>query len=438
MGENNFSSRPDKQTERPVRVGDMTVAKKPTPQTARQLTKSFPFGAIVCIAICLLLCAVTVLLSVTISLWKSNRDTKALLEAYQPPQQVTVIEQNNPVIDNNGTAYTEEDRVIAVDRADDSVVSIYSYTSFEAYAAGVRYNGGSGVVWSGSSDTATATMSYIVTNQHVIEKGVLFEIVTVDGQSHLATLVGADVYSDLAVLRTDVPLKQATKATDADIQKGMSVIVIGNPTGSLPGSVSAGIVSALEREISPTGVVRTVLQTDAAINNGNSGGGLFDLQGRLIGLANAKRSGDGVWGIGFCIPIDTVTEVCTELIEKGYVAGRPQMGVTLLTYDGTVDITDIAEAFPEIAEHISRIGLYVTGTLDPSSPFQVGDYLYAMDGTVVTNMNEVRHLLSQKQVGDTVRITVFRDGFVQSTVFGEKYQYTEVSFDLVLTQRVEQ
>ncbi len=436
MSENNFSSRPDKSTSEPISVGAMTQPKAQKKQSARALAKSVPLSTVLCVVICLLLCIATVALSIVLANWKVKRDTAALLAAYSPVQQVTVVEQNNPVIDNTGTTYTDEDRVIATDRADDSVVSIITYASEADYAAGTRYNGGSGVVWSGSSDTHLATMSYIVTNQHVIDNGAVFEVVTVDGVTYPATFVASDVYSDLAVLRVDTGLVQAKKATNADIKKGMSVLVIGNPTGSLPGSVSAGIVSALEREIAPSGVVRTVIQTDAAINNGNSGGGLFDLQGRLIGIANAKRTGDGVWGIGFCIPIDTVTEICTELIEKGYIEGRAQMGVSLFTYDGTIDIAEIEEAFPQLSGRISRIGLYVT-SLATDSPFQVGDYLYSMDGVPVTDMYDVRYILSQKQVGDTVKIVVFRNGQTIDTYFGEKYTYSEETFTLTLTQRKE-
>ena len=174
---------------------------------------------------------------------------------------------------------------------------------------------GSGVIV-GEDENGTGT--YIVTNNHVIEGNfTVITVRTVDGKEYTAEVIGTDWQSDLAVLRIEkTGLTKATWA-ESDVALGQSIVAIGNPLGSLGGSVSRGIISGVERTITVESVPMNLLQIDAAINPGNSGGGLFDLNGNLVGIVNAKSVATAVEGIGFAIPADHALKIVTELCEKG-------------------------------------------------------------------------------------------------------------------------
>ena len=209
-----------------------------------------------------------------------------------------------------------------VEKCAASVVEII--TTPYSNAVNTASGAGSGVIV-GEDENGTGT--YIVTNNHVIEGN--FTVITVrtaDDKEYTAELIGTDWQSDLAVLRIEE--SGFTKATWAksDVALGQSIIAIGNPLGSLGGSVSRGIISGVERTITVESVPMTLLQIDAAINPGNSGGGLFDLNGNLVGIVNAKSVATAVEGIGFAIPADHAVEIVTELCEKGYVADRIDLG----------------------------------------------------------------------------------------------------------------
>ena len=175
---------------------------------------------------------------------------------------------------------------------------------------------------------------------------------------------------------------------------GQEVLAIGNPLGELGGTVTNGIVSALERQVKIDGENMTLLQTNAAVNPGNSGGGLFDMYGKLIGVVNAKSSGDDVEGLGFAIPANTVYQIVTELVEYGYVRGRPALGITV----------NVArqQYFMQVVSYI-----YVT---DPGKTgLHVNDILYSIDGTEITSSDVISSAISGKSVGDTVEIVVLRN-----------------------------
>ena len=189
---------------------------------------------------------------------------------------------------------------------------------------------GSGVVI-GHSENYT----FIVTCCHVVEGYKNYEVITSTGTLFDASLVGGDPMTDLAVIaieKTDLP--EVTLIEDSSILKiGSDAIAIGNPLGTLGGTVTTGIISATSRNIKMSdGSVHTLIQTDAAINSGNSGGGLFNNQGQLIGIVSAKYSATGVEGLGFAIPSNTVRTIVTDLIKNGYVSGVTNLGVTFSDY----------------------------------------------------------------------------------------------------------
>ncbi len=175
---------------------------------------------------------------------------------------------------------------------------------------------GSGVII--SSD------GYILTNNHVVESAKDINIRLHDGTEYVAKVIGTDSKTDIAVLKVDATnLKPVTIGDSDKLVVGETAVVIGNPLGELGGTVTNGIISALEREITLDGSKMNLIQTNAAINPGNSGGGLFNSKGELVGIVVAKSSGLDIEGLGFAIPINDVKDVISDILNLGYVSGRP-------------------------------------------------------------------------------------------------------------------
>ncbi len=244
----------------------------------------------------------------------------------------------------------------------------------------------------------------VVTNNHVIEGVSNIYVRLTNGNTYEAYLRGTDEENDIAILKI-TPKETLTVAklgSSAALALGEDVFAIGNPLGELGGTVTEGIISALEREVEMSdGTVMTLLQTSAAINSGNSGGGLFNMAGELIGVVNAKYSATGVEGLGFAIPVDSAIISIDSLLDYGYIPGVPSLGVTVV--DGTFQ-TGIFEyrTFP-----------YVYAAED-TSPLKVNDIIYAVDGTGVSSTGELKRLIRTRKVGDTVTLTVYRNNQQQT------------------------
>ena len=175
---------------------------------------------------------------------------------------------------------------------------------------------------------------YILTCAHVVS-GASNITVSIGDKDYPATLVGEDTTSDIAVVKVDATgLTPATVGNSDGLKVGQSVMAVGNPLGELGGTVTSGIVSALNRSVSiqSSSSVNTMslIQMDASVSPGNSGGGLFNMNGELIGIVNAKSSSSDAEGLGFAIPINDAIKVAQDLLENGYVTGRPYMGITYL------------------------------------------------------------------------------------------------------------
>ena len=208
----------------------------------------------------------------------------------------------------------------------DSVVEITTeYNVQSTWYNYVTQGAGSGVIISENG--------YIVTNAHVItgETGSVADNIIVrltNGQEYAAASVGYDTDSDIAILKIDASgLSAAICGNSDNLAVGEELVVVGNPLGELGGTVTNGIVSATEREISVNGVKMHLIQTNAAVSPGNSGGGMFNMEGKLVGIINAKSSGTGVEGLGFAIPINDALTVTEQLMEYGYVRGKTYIGV---------------------------------------------------------------------------------------------------------------
>jgi len=239
---------------------------------------------------------------------------------------------------------------------------------------------------------------YIITNEHVINGAQTIKVRLSNEQEYNARLVGSDKKTDLAVLKIEAEgLQSATMGHSSGLQVGQTAIAIGNPLGELGGTVTAGIISALDREITIDGEAMSLLQTDAAVNPGNSGGGLFDLYGKLVGIVNAKSSGSEIEGLGFAIPIDTARIVVEQLIEYGLVRGRIDTGFTLV---------DIQDPFTAMSYNVNHLGLYISNSV--SINFQRGDRIVAVDGLPISSYAEWKLKMNDYSVGDNVEITVIR------------------------------
>lgn len=245
---------------------------------------------------------------------------------------------------------------------------------------------------------------YIITNNHVISGANTISVTLRDGNSYKATIVGADSIIDIALLKIDATgLTTAVFGDSSKINVGDMTVVIGNPLGQLGGTVTDGIVSALNRDIVIDDNTMNLLQTNAAINPGNSGGGLFDGRGNLIGIIVAKSSGTDVEGLGFAIPINDVLDILEDLKKYGYVTGRIEMGMTLL------DVTSEQMAW---MYGVSDIGVYVYSVTNGSNSadvgFKPGDYIKTFDGQEVTTADDIEKILDKHKVGDKVEITFVR------------------------------
>lgn len=246
---------------------------------------------------------------------------------------------------------------------------------------------------------------FIVTNNHVINGANSIVVRTMDGQEYEAQLVGADAQTDLAVLKVDATgLNPATFGDSDSLEVGNAAIVIGNPLGELGGSVSSGIISALDRQIEVEGETMTLLQTDAAVNPGNSGGGMFDANGNLIGIVNAKKSSSGIEGLGFAIPINGAIDIIDELIENGEVTNRPALNVSLQEIHNKQNIPGSKY----------QDGCYIVQIIKDGAADKAGlrpyDRIVRFDGQDIKTASDVKTVLHSHKIGDKVKMTVDRDG----------------------------
>ena len=262
---------------------------------------------------------------------------------------------------------------------------------------------------SGFVISSNATTSYILTNYHVIDGVSDITVFFADGASYDATLVGGEPDNDIAVLQVEAGNLQTVTLGDSDaLNVGQEVYAIGNPLGELTFTFTGGYVSAKDRSVTMSdGTVMNMLQTDTAINNGNSGGPLFNEYGQVIGIVSAKLSSSSsseasVEGLGFAIPINDVRDMITSIIENGYVTGKPSMGILL------DDVPQAAQQYGVPA------GAEVLAILDGSGAdnggLQVGDIITAVNGTEVSGSSDLQSAVSEFSAGDTVTLSIYRNG----------------------------
>lgn len=284
-----------------------------------------------------------------------------------------------------------------VDEIADTVVEVYtekvSYSTF--YGQYVTSGAGSGVIY--SSD------GYIITNNHVIEDARSIRVTLHNGMDYEAVLIGTDKESDIAVIKIDAEnLTSAIIGDSSKLRVGETCIAIGNPLGTLGGTVTMGIISATSRDITVDNQFMTLLQTNATINPGNSGGGLFDASGHLIGIVNAKYSSDDIEGIGFAIPVNDAVEVADQLIYNGKVTTRAAIGIKCIGIDSEYAMNRY---------EVSRYGVYISEITSGNARdggLREKDLIIGFNGNDIKGYNDLRKSLRECHAGDTVEITVLR------------------------------
>ncbi|MDO4940126.1 MAG: trypsin-like peptidase domain-containing protein [Erysipelotrichaceae bacterium] len=345
----------------------------------------------------------TLLVVFLVALLGAGLGTYGMMEFYNKthPNQ-NIIPENNVISEVQYAEGAKTDFVKAIEKTYDSVVEVtvtYETTSYSWFYGNQTSSGmakGSGVIISKDG--------YIVTNNHVVENAAsedAIEIKLSTGEIMEAKLIGKDARTDLAVLKVDLDNAKYVSFADSDqLVLGQDAIAIGNPLGEGL-SCSNGIVSALSKEIYINSVYMNVIQTNAAVNEGNSGGGLFDINGNLIGIVNAKDMSNAyssatVEGMGYAIPSNTVKRIVNELIENGYVKDRAALGISVYT------------------QYVSQTGgVIVSDVTEGGSAQEAGilpnDVILTIDGVEVNSYGDLSKFLDTKAVGDIVEVKVLRN-----------------------------
>ncbi len=273
-----------------------------------------------------------------------------------------------------------------------SVVEIYTeQVESSMFGQYVTEGAGSGVIISEDG--------YIITNHHVIDGAVSVYVRLTNGEEYSAVIIGKDADHDIAVIKiTKSGLQPAVFADSDKLIVGEEVIAVGNPLGELGGSVTNGIISALDRKIQIDDVTMNLLQTNTAINPGNSGGGLFNMKGELVGVVNAKNGGEKIDNIGFAIPSNDALKVATDLMESGYVTGKPAIGISVYEF------TSLSEAKQY---GFNMTGVYIVESTN-STELEYGDLILAVEDEEISQSADIASALSGKEVGEKVTVTILR------------------------------
>ena len=296
---------------------------------------------------------------------------------------------------------TDSEMTIAeiVKMNEDAVVEILVSGTAQNYFGQMQVTEGAG------SGVIINDKGYIVTNYHVIQGANKVQVTLHNGDTYPATIVGGVDESDIAVIKINPKdtLKVAKIGDSDTAQVGDTAVAIGNPLGQLGGTATTGIISALDRNLNIGGRTLKLMQTDAAINGGNSGGGLFNSKGELIGIVDAKSSGVGIEGLAFAIPINAVADTINDLVENGKISAKPAIGIM---------IQDVSE---ENAQYynLEGAGVYiaqVTGTNAMQAGFEQGDRIISIDGQEVQKSSDLISKVREHKAGDTVTVVVSRSG----------------------------
>ena len=346
--------------------------------------------------------------------------------------EAVIVQSSAPI---SKTEKLESNAIAAVAAtAADSVVEISTETMVTSSFYGQYITGGAG------SGVIITENGYIITCAHVIAGASNVTVKLTDGMEYPATVIGSNALTDIAIVKIEASgLPFATIGDSAGLVVGEDAVAIGNPLGELGGTVTNGIISALDREVEIDGQSYNLLQTNAAINPGNSGGGLFNLNAELIGIVNAKSSGSGIEGLGFAIPINDAIDIAKQLIDFGYIKGRPKLGIMVIDVNEATDFFELRrQEYAAILNYITGSGVYFlqyNTDIQTEGNLKFGDRIVAMDGIAINNQQALEKLLNEEyKIGDKVTITVARLTSVQS----KRSEMVDVELTLVESVPVEE
>ena len=342
------------------------------------------------------------------SVW--NREAQAAQQANNGQSYSAFpINQTTPV-QINGDASTISPVVAIAKAVTPAIVGITNKATVRNYFGQVGETAvgtGSGVIFRDDG--------YIITNYHVIEGATSLSVSLADGRIVDGTIVGADATTDIAVVKIDADNLTAAALGDSDqLEVGELAVAIGNPLGEeFARTVTSGIISGTNRTIQAEDRTYTVIQTDAAINSGNSGGALVNSKGEVIGINSVKIQANGVEGMGFAIPINEVKPIVQELMDNGYVS-RPYMGITGMTL--TNQVVQYYRLNPQASQGV-LVYSTVAGSPAQQAGIQPGDVLYKVDSTVLESMDQLTDYLADHKAGDKLTFLVDRNGkSIEATV----------------------
>ena len=344
-----------------------------------------------------------------IHLFRQLNDNSSDMSFFTPADTQKATES---ATEPTGTVPASSDVTIDLNKTPEGVENVpqeggLSYQEIYAKAiesvVSISCNSGSG------TGVVVSKNGYIVTNYHVIEGARSIEAVFTDQRTLTATVVGTDVASDLAVLHVDaIDLSPAEFGDSSTLRVGDAVAAIGDPLGlEFRGTMTDGIVSAINRDVTTNGRTMTLIQTNAALNSGNSGGPLLNCYGQVVGINTMKigafTDSAGVEGLGFAIPSTTVKEIVDQLIAQGYVSGRPDLG-----FNGR-SISNVEQAWYRLPAGVLVTELKAGGSAE-NAGIAEGDILLSLDGTRISDTQTLENLLYNYQAGDLINVVIYRSG----------------------------
>ena len=351
----------------------------------------------------------SIVIGIVTGIVTSAATTYLYINKVEQKTESSVDSNKSEIVTNNGTKYEitqVENPVVAIaDVAGKSVVGVTVRSVSNTVFGGTSTSDseGSGIIYTADG--------YIVTNYHVIEDAIsnqsiskVYVTLPNSDEEIEASIIGADSVTDIAVIKIQKEgLSAATFDDSNNLKVGELVVAIGNPLGrELAGSITVGYVSALNRTLTSNGRTYKLLQTDAAINPGNSGGALVSSSGKVIGINTVKIGATDVEGIGFAIPSNIAKPIVDELIKNGKIV-RPYIGISGISLDD-----NMAKRYNLVK------GVYVAKIESSSAAYnsgiKVGDVIVKIDDKEITTIEELNEIKNSKNVGDTVKITVYRDG----------------------------
>ena len=404
-------------------VGKTPKAKKPSGKVWKRIV-----AALLVVVLVAGSCGITA--GVLNSMWQERMDMLTMAMN----QKIDALKNEN--VSNQGTATVPGGSSVTVGNLltpsqvyQTCIHSVVAITTYIKSGSGNSYSG-----YASGSGFIVSEDGYVVSNSHVVSGANKLIVTTHDGQEYEAKLVGSDSANDVALLKIEASGLQAVViGSSDDLAVGDQVVAIGNPLGELTATQTVGYISGKDRAVTTDGTVINMLQTDAAINSGNSGGPLFDMKGRVVGITTAKYSGTtgsgaSIEGIGFAIPIDDVFDILDDLKNYGYVTGG-YLGVTVSDTDATA-----ASMFN------LPVGAYIH-EVTPGSCAEKGgilpkDIILEFGGYEIGGLNDLTRALRKFKAGDKVIVTVFRSGAKKQLVLvlDEKPRPTEQQEDQQITE----